>query len=126
MCASRSARGIRNRKVFPGLISSHLSRIHFRVENRVKEAVSFSWQRPLRDLSFPFSVSVKESEIHGRLGEEFPKAEIFESRKLGHLGGCLLSLEEFSSENIFMDDVEEYIYIYMQRNIVGLEGRGKW
>lgn len=77
-------------------------------------------------LSFPFSVSVKESEIHGRLGEEFPKAEIFESRKLGHLGGCLLSLEEFSSENIFMDDVEEYIYIYMQRNIVGLEGRGKW
>lgn len=119
------ARGIRNRKVFPGLISSHLSRIHSRVENRVKEAVSFAYPIPFESFPFLFRFPVKESEIHGRLGEEFPKAEIFESRKLGHLAGCLLSLEEFSSENIFMDDVEEHIYIYMQRNIVGLEGRGE-
>lgn len=101
---SRAGRGIRNWKVFRAFPNF----IPFKPN-------SFSYRKPPKKLfpllrrgnllfetSFPFSGGLKNSKFTADLAKNFGKLEIFESRKLGHLGGCLLSLEEFSSENIFV------------------------
>lgn len=110
-------RGIWNWKVFPNFIPFKPNSFSYRKPPKKLGFLCCAEQPPLRDL---LSGGLKNPKFTDDLAKNFGKLEIFESRKLGHLGGCLLSLEEFSSENIFI-----YICMYIYRENSWFGGRGE-